>query len=189
MYVESLSSYARQFLGRMEKPDVEYIKGVAPAIAIQQKVSTKNPRSTVGTTTEIHDYLRLLWARVGETLCRQCGKPVIRESPDVVADSLLALPSGTRLLIGFDYPIVKLRMSESGDRDDDIDEFGNGRGRLDELPLEPRGDSPAVDPIAETIDGLRNVNQIVKGTRLPRVPEEAIEAIIHRDALALLGLA
>src|SRR6187401_2040852 len=121
-YVESLSAYARQFLERMEKPDVDAIEGIAPAIAIRQKNAIRNPRSTVGTTTEIHDYMRLLWARVGRTFCRQCGKPVERESPDVVADALLSLPAGTRLLIGFDYPIVKLRMSdrqEVAEGDDD----------------------------------------------------------------------
>src|SRR5579864_6235469 len=78
-YVESLSAYARQFLERMEKPDVDSIEGIAPAIAIRQKNSIRNPRSTVGTTTEIHDYLRLLWARVGRTLCRQCGREVERD--------------------------------------------------------------------------------------------------------------
>ena len=87
----------------MEKPDVDGIDGIAPAIAIRQKNSIRNPRSTVGTTTEIHDYLRLLWARVGRTICRQCGSEVERESPDVVAAQLLALPEGTRLLIGFDH--------------------------------------------------------------------------------------
>src|SRR6188508_2229752 len=110
-YVESLSAYARQFLERMEKPDVDKIEGICPAIAIRQKNSIRNPQSTVGTTTEIHDYLRLLWARVGRTFCRQCGKPVERESPDVVADALMALPKGTRLLVGFDYPIVKIRLA------------------------------------------------------------------------------
>src|SRR6187455_1678560 len=122
-YVESLSAYARQFLERMEKPDVDAIEGIAPAIAIRQKNSIRNPRSTVGTTTEIHDYLRLLWARVGQTICRQCGKPVLRESPDGVADVLLQLPAGTRLLIGFDHPIVKLRMPiGNGGRPDEHDE-------------------------------------------------------------------
>src|SRR5436309_15096079 len=80
-YVESLSTYARQFLERMERPDVDAIEGIPPAVAIRQKNSIRNPRSTVGTTTEIHDYLRLLWARVGRTICRQCGKEVERESP------------------------------------------------------------------------------------------------------------
>ena len=84
-YVESLSAYARQFLERMEKPDVDSIEGICPAIAIRQKNSIRNPRSTVGTTTEIHDYLRLLYARVGRTFCRKCGREVIRETAEVVA--------------------------------------------------------------------------------------------------------
>ncbi len=105
-YVESLSAYARQFLERMEKPDVDRIDGISPAIAIRQKNSTRNPRSTVGTTTEIHDYLRLLWARVGRTVCRQCGREVDRESPGTAAAALMAFPEGTRLLIGFDLPLL-----------------------------------------------------------------------------------
>ena len=105
-YVESLSAYARQFLERMEKPDVDEISGICPAIAIRQKSSIRNPRSTVGTTTEIHDYLRLLFARVGRTVCRQCGNVVIHESAEVAAQQLLALPAGTRLLLGFEFPLV-----------------------------------------------------------------------------------
>src|SRR6184192_1856486 len=105
-YVESLSAYARQFLERMEKPDVDRIDGISPAIAIRQKNSIRNPRSTVGTTTEIHDYLRLLYARVGRTFCRGCGTEVIRETAEVVATRLSALPDGARLLIGFDMPVI-----------------------------------------------------------------------------------
>ena len=105
-YVESLSAYARQFLERMEKPDVDQIDGICPAIAIRQRNSLRNPRSTVATTTEIHDYLRLLFARIGRTVCRQCGNDVIRESAEVAAQQLLALPAGTRLLLGFDFPVV-----------------------------------------------------------------------------------
>src|ERR687895_849508 len=105
-YVESLSAYARQFLERMEKPDIDSIEGICPAIAIRQKNSIRNPRSTVGTTTEIHDYLRLLYARVGRTFCRSCGRDVIRETAEVVARRLGELPEGTRLLVGFDMPIV-----------------------------------------------------------------------------------
>src|ERR1700759_3629943 len=99
-YVESLSAYARQFLERMEKPDVDSIEGICPAIAIRQKNSIRNPRSTVGTTTEIHDYLRLLYARVGRTFCRSCGKEVIRETAEVVARRLSELPADTRIMIG-----------------------------------------------------------------------------------------
>jgi excinuclease ABC subunit A len=105
-YVESLSAYARQFLERMEKPDVDRIDGIAPAIAIRQKNSIRNPRSTVGTTTEIHDYMRLLFARVGRTFCRHCGRAVRRETAEVVAAKLGALAPDTRLLIGFDLPVV-----------------------------------------------------------------------------------
>src|SRR6187455_307244 len=105
-YVESLSAYARQFLERMEKPDVDSIEGISPAIAIRQKNSVRNPRSTVGTVTEIHDYMRLLFARVGRSFCRGCGKEVIRETAEVVASRLNELPQGTRLLIGFDMPVV-----------------------------------------------------------------------------------
>src|SRR3954471_19363567 len=105
-YVSSLSAYARQFLERMEKPDVDRIEGICPAIAIRQKNSIRNPRSTVGTTTEIHDYIRLLFARVGRTFCRQCGLEVIRETAEVVAGQLGALAEGTRLLIGFEMPLV-----------------------------------------------------------------------------------
>jgi excinuclease ABC subunit A len=105
-YVSSLSAYARQFLERMEKPDVDRIEGICPAIAIRQKNSIRNPRSTVGTTTEIHDYLRLLFARVGRTFCRQCGREVVRDTAEVVARHLGSLPEGTRLLVGFDMPVM-----------------------------------------------------------------------------------
>src|SRR5688572_20597218 len=87
-YVESLSAYARQFLERMEKPNVERIDGICPSIAIRQKNSVRNPRSTVGTATEIHDYMRLLYARVGRTFCRKCGQEVIRETAEVVTNRL-----------------------------------------------------------------------------------------------------
>src|SRR3989338_792405 len=91
-YVESLSAYVRQFLERMEKPDADEITGIAPAVAIRQKTTTRNPRSTVGTATEIYDYLRLLFARIGRTYCAQCGREVKKDSVDEVADRLLALP-------------------------------------------------------------------------------------------------
>ena len=90
----------------MEKPDVDRIDGISPAIAIRQKNSIRNPRSTVGTTTEIHDYMRLLYARIGRTFCRSCGREVVRETAEVVARGLGALPPGTRLLLGFDLPVV-----------------------------------------------------------------------------------
>ncbi len=116
-YVESLSAYARQFLERMEKPDVDRIDGICPSIAIRQKNSVRNPRSTVGTVTEIHDYMRLLYARVGRTICRKCGKEVVRETAEVVASRLLSLPEGTRLMLGFDLPVVAIS-DTAGDVED-----------------------------------------------------------------------
>src|SRR6201987_5492436 len=98
-YVESLSAYARQFLGQMEKPDVDHIDGLSPAISIDQKGSSRNPRSTVGTVTEIYDYMRLLWARIGHPHCPKCGREISRQSVEQIADQVLLLPEGTRLLI------------------------------------------------------------------------------------------
>lgn len=109
MYVESLSSYARQFLGRMEKPEVDYIKGVSPAIAIEQKVNTRNPRSTVGTTTEIYDYLKLLFARIGKTYSPVSGKEVKRDTVTSVVDAINKLPAGTRIMIASPLHIKKGR--------------------------------------------------------------------------------
>ena len=106
-YIESLSSYARQFLERMDKPDAELIEGIPPAIAIQQKTSGKNPRSTVATVTEIYDFLRVLYARIGTIHCRQCDRPVRRDTVDGVVDTLLALPAGTKLSISFAWPAGK----------------------------------------------------------------------------------
>src|SRR5437868_9072103 len=103
-YVESLSAYARQFLERIEKPDADHIEGIAPAVAIRQKNTTRSPRSTVGTATEIYDYLRLLFARVGRTYCLQCGAEVKKDTIDEVADAVLALGEGTRLNVLF--PVV-----------------------------------------------------------------------------------
>jgi excinuclease ABC subunit A len=112
MYVESLSSYARQFLGRMEKPDVDYIKGVSPAIAIEQKVNTRNPRSTVGTTTEIYDYLKLLFARIGKTISPVSGKEVKRDTVTDVVNYINGLKEGTRVMVAAPLKIEKKRKLE-----------------------------------------------------------------------------
>src|SRR6476661_6498569 len=150
-YVESLSAYARQFLERMEKPDVDSIEGICPAIAIRQKNSIRNPRSTVGTTTEIHDYLRLLYARVGRTYCRNCGREVIRETAEVVARQLGSLPEGTRLLLGFDMPVLTASPVNREPSADDDEATAAENGGSDE-PQAPQPDLPdLVDPIAETL--------------------------------------
>ena len=96
-YVESLSSYARQFLGQMEKPNVDSIEGLSPAISIDQKTTSKNPRSTVGTVTEIYDYLRLLYARVGVPHCPVCGKEISQQSTDQIVDTIMELPEGSKI--------------------------------------------------------------------------------------------
>ena len=148
-YVESLSAYARQFLERMEKPDVDKIEGICPAIAIRQKNSVRNPRSTVGTTTEIHDYMRLLYARVGRTYCRQCGEEVIRETAEVVARRLGELASGTRVMIGFEMPLVAMPM-ELGP---DVDESA-GDDDADDAVAKP-AKAAGAEQIVETLNTLR----------------------------------
>ncbi|MEZ4716602.1 MAG: hypothetical protein R2851_11025 [Caldilineaceae bacterium] len=109
-YVESLSAYARQFLGLMEKPDVDQIEGLSPAISIDQKGAGRNPRSTVGTVTEVYDYLRLLFARVGQPHCPTCGEPITQQTPQQIVDTILDMTEGSRLLIL--APIVKDRKGE-----------------------------------------------------------------------------
>src|SRR5579863_9174794 len=98
-YIESLSSYARQFLGQMDKPDVDHIEGLSPAISIDQKSTSHNPRSTVGTVTEIYDYMRLLYARIGHPHCPNCGRPVSAQTVQQIVDAVLDLPEGTRLML------------------------------------------------------------------------------------------
>ena len=162
-YVESLSAYARQFLERMEKPDVDRIDGISPAIAIRQKNSVRNPRSTVGTTTEIHDYMRLLYARVGRTFCRNCGREVVRETAEVVARQLGELPRGTRLLIGFDLPVVDTSDSASAEAPevDELAEVADENGDDAPVPKDTLFSSearrPALPPsaIVATIESLR----------------------------------
>jgi len=128
-YVESLSSYARQFLGQMEKPDVDMIEGLSPAIAIDQKTTSKNPRSTVGTVTEIYDYLRLLYARVGIPHCSNCGKEISSQSIDQILDTLLSYPEGTRIVVM--APVVKGRKGEYTKVFDDFRKAGFARVRVD----------------------------------------------------------
>lgn len=128
-YVESLSSYARQFLGQMEKPDVDYIDGLSPAISIDQKTTSKNPRSTVGTVTEIYDYLRLLWARIGIPHCPKCGKEIHQQTIDQIIDQLMSLPEGTKMQIL--APVVRQRKGEHVKILNDARKSGYVRVRVD----------------------------------------------------------
>ncbi len=141
-YVESLSAYARQFLGLMEKPDVDYIEGLSPAVSIDQKGAPRNPRSTVGTVTEIYDYLRLLYARVGQPHCPKCDQPISRQSREQIVDRVLALPEESRIqVLG---PIVRGRKGEYRQLFEDLRRQGFVRVRADgavydlseEIPLD-----------------------------------------------------
>jgi len=128
-YVESLSSYARQFLGQMEKPDVDYIEGLSPAISIDQKSTSRNPRSTVGTVTEIYDYLRLLYARIGRPHCYNCGREVSAQSSQQIVDQILELPEGTRIQVL--SPVIRGRKGEYAKLFEEIAKEGFARVRID----------------------------------------------------------
>ena len=135
-YVESLSAYARQFLGEMDKPDVDFIEGLSPAVSIDQKSTTRNPRSTVATVTEIYDHMRLLWARIGLPHCPGCGRPIVRQTTEQIVDQVMQLPEGTRIIIL--GPVVKGRKGEYRQILEDIRRQGFARVRVDgnvvELP-------------------------------------------------------
>ena len=128
-YVESLSSYARMFLGQMDKPDVDYIEGLSPAISIDQKTTSKNPRSTVGTVTEIYDYLRLLWARVGTPHCPKCGRKIKQQTIDQIIDQVLSLPEGTRIQVM--APVIRGKKGEHTKIFEDAKRSGYVRARVD----------------------------------------------------------
>ena len=133
-YVESLSSYARMFLGQMDKPDVDYIEGLSPAISIDQKTTSKNPRSTVGTVTEIYDYLRLLWARVGVPHCPKCGKEIRQQTIDQIVDKIMELPQGSRIQVL--SPVVRARKGEHVKVFEDAKKSGYVRARVDGIAYE-----------------------------------------------------
>ena len=128
-YVESLSSYARMFLGQMDKPDVDYIEGLSPAISIDQKTTSKNPRSSVGTVTEIYDYLRLLWARIGTPHCPKCGKEIRQQTIDQIIDQVMALPEGTRIQVM--APVIRGKKGEHTKIFEDAKRSGYVRVRAD----------------------------------------------------------
>nr|WP_200809052.1 excinuclease ABC subunit UvrA [Demequina sp. NBRC 110051] len=128
-YVESLSAYARQFLGQMDKPDVDFIEGLSPAVSIDQKSTNRNPRSTVGTITEVHDYLRLLYARVGTPHCPVCGERIQAQTPQQIVDSVLSLPEGTRYQVL--APVIRGRKGEYADLFEELQQQGFARARVD----------------------------------------------------------
>ena len=187
-YVESLSAYARQFLERMEKPDVDKIEGICPAIAIRQKNSVRNPRSTVGTTTEIHDYMRLLYPRVGRTFCRQCGQEVVRETAEIVAKRLADLPAGARLLIGFQIPVVAIAAAtakEAAADTDAVDELLEG---VEAEVIKPSRNGNVFDAIGETLDTLqrRGYGRLLVDGRAVPFDEIDRAALKNRTALDVI---
>ena len=156
-YVESLSAYARQFLGQMDKPDVDFIEGLSPAISIDQKSASRNPRSTVGTITEIYDYLRLLYARIGVPHCPKCGAVVTRQTPQQIVDRILELPEGTRFQVL--APVVRGRKGEYEGLLDDLAKQGYARARVD----------------GETVDLAE-----ARAQRLGRYEMHTIEVVVDR---------
>ncbi len=156
-YVESLSAYARQFLGEMDKPDVDFIDGLSPAVSIDQKSTTRNPRSTVATVTEIYDHMRLLWARIGLPHCPQCGRPIVQQTAEQIVDQVLQLPEGTRVLIL--GPVVKGRKGEYHQIFEDIRRQGFARVRVD--------------------GNVVDVSEAV-GMRLARYKQHSIDIVVDR---------
>ena len=128
-YVESLSAYARQFLGQMDKPDVDFIEGLSPAVSIDQKSTNRNPRSTVGTITEVYDYLRLLYARAGRPHCPKCGRPISRQTPQQIVDRVLEMAEGTRFQVL--APVIRGRKGEYVDLFSELQAKGFSRVRVD----------------------------------------------------------
>jgi excinuclease ABC subunit A len=138
-YVESLSAYARQFLGQMDKPDVDFIEGLSPAVSIDQKSTSRNPRSTVGTITEVYDYLRLLYARIGKPHCPICGEPIAKQTPQQIVDRILEMPEGTRFQVL--APVIRERKGEYVDLFADLQTKGYARVRVDGV-VHPLTDPP-----------------------------------------------
>ena len=173
-YVESLSSYARQFLGQMQKPDVDYLGGLSPSISIQQKTAGRNPRSTVGTITEIHDYLRVLYARVGQGHCPECGRPITAQTREQIIARILALPAGTRFLVL--APVVRGQKGEYKDLFADMLQRGFVRARVDgqvvRLTDDLKLDRKIKHDIEIVIDRLKNDAAV--RTRLAEAVEQAL---------------
>ena len=184
-YVESLSSYARQFLGLMEKPDVESIEGLSPAISIDQKTTSKNPRSTVGTVTEIYDYIRLLYARIGTPYCPNCGKKIEKQSIDQIVDNVMKIKEGTRIQIL--APVVRGRKGEYTRLFEDLQKDGFARVRVDgeiyDLSDEIKLDKNKKHEIEVVVDRL-----VIKEDIVGRLTESIETALKQADNLVLIDI-
>ncbi|MEO6859219.1 MAG: excinuclease ABC subunit UvrA [Solirubrobacteraceae bacterium] len=184
-YVESLSAYARQFLGQMDKPDVDSIEGLSPAISIDQKTTSRNPRSTVGTVTEIYDYLRLLWSRIGHPHCHICGRPITGQSAEQIIDQVMELDEGTRFMVL--APIVRGRKGEYGKQFEELRAEGFGRvkvdGELRRLDEDIVLDKKFKHDIAVVVDRL-----VMKGELRKRLADSIETAVALADGLVEIEL-
>jgi excinuclease ABC subunit A len=184
-YVESLSAYARQFLGQMDKPDVDSIEGLSPAISIDQKTTSRNPRSTVGTVTEIYDYLRLLWARIGQPHCHICGREIAGQSAEQIIDQVMELPEGTRFMVM--APIVRGRKGEYGKQLEELRAEGFTRvkvdGELRRLDEEITLEKKFKHDIAVVVDRL-----VMKGELRKRLADSIETAVALADGLVEVEL-
>ena len=182
-YVESLSAYARQFLGLMEKPDVESIDGLSPAISIDQKTTSKNPRSTVGTVTEIYDYIRLLYARIGVPYCPKCGKKIEKQTIDQIIDNILELEEGTRIQVL--APIVRGRKGEFVKQLEEFQKEGFVRARIDgemiELYDDLQIDRKKKHNIELIVDRL-----VIKDDIRSRLTESVETALKHANNIVII---
>ncbi|MBQ2701601.1 MAG: hypothetical protein IJF64_01315, partial [Clostridia bacterium] len=182
-YVESLSSYARQFLGQMEKPDVESIDGLSPAISIDQKTTSRNPRSTVGTVTEVYDYFRLLFARIGTPHCPKCGREIRRQTVDEICDRVMAMPEGSKILIN--APVVRGRKGEYVKELASFKKSGFGRVKIDgivyDLQEEIKLEKNIKHNISVVVDRL-----VVKPTVQKRLTDSLETALKLADGLVVI---
>ncbi len=182
-YVESLSAYARQFLGQMDKPDVDFIDGLSPAISIDQKSTSRNPRSTVGTITEIYDYLRLLYARIGQPHCPECGRPIARQTAEQIVDQVHELPTGTRFQVL--APVVRGRKGEYGALFQQLSTDGYARVRVD-------GEVHPIDEVPKLEKNLKHdievvVDRLVKKEDIRRRLADSIETALQlADGVAMI---
>ena len=184
-YVESLSAYARQFLGQMEKPDVEFIEGLSPAISIDQKTASRNPRSTVGTVTEIHDYLRLLYARIGIPHCPNCGRPVARQTPQQIVDQIMKLEEGTRFQVL--APVVRGRKGEYEALLKELGMEGFSRARIDGEVRELTEDIKLDRYYQHTVEVI--VDRLVKKDSIQRRLTDSLETALRlADGLAVVEI-
>jgi excinuclease ABC subunit A len=182
-YVESLSAYARQFLGQMDKPDVDFIEGLSPAVSIDQKSTNRNPRSTVGTITEVYDYLRLLYARAGTPHCPVCGGRIARQTPQQIVDQVLAMPEGTKFQVL--APVVRTRKGEFADLFDKLNTQGYSRVRVDGV-VHPLTEPPTLKKqekhdIEVVIDRLT-----VKASAKQRLTDSVETALALADGIVVL---